>query len=292
LKNNSRKEKEKTFYAAKYDRMFRTFVDDNDYHLMEALLSTCLDKEVKIVKYLKTELSVKKSVEKVKRLDILVKADGEYVNLELNTLFDTTIKVRNFIYFSSFYSENTNLGDSYDYKTPFIHIDLSYRMSLNEPAKATYCMYSKEADANYVDNFKIIVFNMDKIMKFWYDKNVKEIDKYKLLIMLDLKKDELETLSKDDRLVNEYKEEVTKLNENYDFIAPLSLEEDAIAVENTRIKIAEEKGIEQGIEQGAQEKEIAIAKNMLNMNMSLEIISQATGLSKEEIKNINMDNNS
>jgi hypothetical protein len=93
-------------------------------------------------------------------------------------------------YFTSFYSENTNLGDSYDYNTPFIHIDLSYRMSLNDSIKATYSMYNKEVNANYVDNFKVIVFNMNKIMKFWYDKNVKGIDKYKLLIMLDLKKDE------------------------------------------------------------------------------------------------------
>jgi predicted transposase/invertase (TIGR01784 family) len=79
---------------------------------------------------------------------------------------------------------------------------------------------------------------------------------------------------------------VSKLNEDYDFIAPLSLEEESIAVENTRVKIAKE----EVIKQGTQENKISIAKNMLNMNMSLEIISQATDLSEEEIKNINMDN--
>ena len=49
----------KKFYTAKYDRIFRSiFVDDEDYTLMEALLSECLDTNVKIIRYLKSELSI------------------------------------------------------------------------------------------------------------------------------------------------------------------------------------------------------------------------------------------
>ena len=42
----------------------------------------------------------------------------------------------------------------------------------------------------------------------------------------------------------------------------------------------------EGISQGAKEKAIETAKNLLSMNLSIENISKATGLSEEEIKNL------
>ena len=42
----------------------------------------------------------------------------------------------------------------------------------------------------------------------------------------------------------------------------------------------------EGVSQGAKEKAIETAKNLLSMNLSIENISKATGLSEEEIKNL------
>ena len=50
----------------------------------------------------------------------------------------------------------------------------------------------------------------------------------------------------------------------------------------SELKEAREKGIEQGIEQ----EKIEIAKELLNNNVSLDIIMKSTGLSKEEIANL------
>ncbi len=50
---------------------------------------------------------------------------------------------------------------------------------------------------------------------------------------------------------------------------------------NTRLKGAKQEGIEQGI----QQRNIEIAKSMLNKNMKIEDIMDITGLSKEEINN-------
>lgn len=47
-----------------------------------------------------------------------------------------------------------------------------------------------------------------------------------------------------------------------------------------------EQGIERGIEQGEKMKEISMAKNMKNRNMDINLISELTGLSIEEIKNL------
>ena len=50
----------------------------------------------------------------------------------------------------------------------------------------------------------------------------------------------------------------------------------------SELKEAKEKGIEQGVEQ----EKIEIAKELLNNNVSLDIIMKSTGLSKEEIEKL------
>ena len=45
-------------------------------------------------------------------------------------------------------------------------------------------------------------------------------------------------------------------------------------------------GIEQGIEKGIEQEKYSLAKNMKNRNMDINIISELTGLSMEEIKKL------
>ncbi len=45
-------------------------------------------------------------------------------------------------------------------------------------------------------------------------------------------------------------------------------------------------GLKEGKNVGIKEKSIEIAKNMLNKKMDIKIISEMTGLSKEEIENL------
>ena len=43
---------------------------------------------------------------------------------------------------------------------------------------------------------------------------------------------------------------------------------------------------QEGIEQGIEQRNIEIAKNLLKQNIDINIISKSTGLSTEEIKNL------
>ena len=47
-----------------------------------------------------------------------------------------------------------------------------------------------------------------------------------------------------------------------------------------------QQGLEQGIEQGKEQRNIEIAKNLKSMNMDIDSIAAATGLSVEEIKKL------
>ena len=59
--------------------------------------------------------------------------------------------------------------------------------------------------------------------------------------------------------------------------------------ENSIKKESYEHGIEEGMELGSKEKQIEIAKNLMNLNLSINDIIKATGLTKEEI--IKLKNN-
>lgn len=52
------------------------------------------------------------------------------------------------------------------------------------------------------------------------------------------------------------------------------------------IEEGRQEGIREGIEEGSQNKTISIAKNLLNLNISIEDISKSTGLSLEEIEHL------
>jgi predicted transposase/invertase (TIGR01784 family) len=47
-----------------------------------------------------------------------------------------------------------------------------------------------------------------------------------------------------------------------------------------------EQGREQGREEGKQDKQLEIAKKMLDENMDLSLISKMTGLTKEKIEKL------
>ncbi|MBQ4262647.1 MAG: hypothetical protein IJB83_00180, partial [Bacilli bacterium] len=62
----------------------------------------------------------------------------------------------------------------------------------------------------------------------------------------------------------------------------LTKEEDDRLIRESEKLFARDEGIEEGIEQS----KVEIARNMLNMKLDLEVISKATGLSIEEIKEL------
>ncbi len=52
------------------------------------------------------------------------------------------------------------------------------------------------------------------------------------------------------------------------------------------MSLATKKGLAKGLEQGETKKSKEIAKNMLKKGMKIKDISEITGLTEEEIKNI------
>ena len=121
--------------------------------------------------------------------------------------------------------------------------------------------------------------------KIWYSKNEEEIKKNQYMIMLDLDKKELKSMPKD-KIVDKYITNVTIVNDDPEFQKYMSEEEDKKKVQNSLLSEAKENGYTSGINDGISKEKVSIAKNMLNKNMSIEDISEITGLSIEEIKKL------
>ena len=127
--------------------------------------------------------------------------------------------------------------------------------------------------------------NMDYYDKIWDSKNKEEIKKNQYMIMLDLDKKELKNMPKD-KIVDKYITNVTIVNNDPEFQKYMSEEEDKRKIQNSLLSEAKEEGIEQGYTSGINDGIKQTAKNMLKRNMSIEDISEITGLSIEEIKKL------
>ena len=92
-------------------------------------------------------------------------------------------------------------------------------------------------------------------------------------------------MPKDD-IVDKYITNVTIVNDNPEFQKYMSEEEDKKKIQNSLLSEARENGINDGISKGVSQEKVNIAKNLLSMNMPLEDISKATGLSVEEISKL------
>ena len=158
-----------------------------------------------------------------------------------------------------------------------------------------------DEEYKYVENLKIIEYNMDRIMNFWYDEDEKNIIENLHLIILDLDIESLNKLLKDYNLserdelfVRMFKKKIEDLNDDDYLVSSITRDEDLMRRINSEkfmsfdegLEIGIEQGIEQGIEKGIEHGVVETAKNLKKLGASLDKISEATGLSIDELNNI------
>ncbi len=280
------------FYTCKSDRAFKeVFLKKNDTEPLQALLELILEIKIDYLEIKKTELLSGNVNIKDKRVDAVVYAGNKKIDIEINSQDKDYVKPRNTAYICNMYQSHTLVGELYDEKTDIVLVNLTWGLG-SENDKMTKYMIMSEDGKQYVKNFIIYEINMDYFDKLWYSKNEEEIKKNMYLIMLNLDKKELEAMPKDkrDKIVDKYITNVTIVNDNPEFQKYMSEEEDKRKIQNSLISEAKNEGytsgVNDGISQGISEEKVNIAKNMLNKNISIEDISDITGLSIEEIKNI------
>ena len=266
----------KKFYKIKTDGVFKAiFCKAENKDMLKRLIEEAIDKKVEIIRLDVPEIIKKNIYVKGKTLDVLVKAEGKLINIEVNTYIDNELRRRNASFIFSKYSEISKVGESYISMPEVIQINLTSSKSL--PLVSKYELYDKENKTTYIDNLIIYEYNISKIKEKCYNKP----SKYSLMSMLDCTLEELERLNGDE-MMDKIVKETKYLNEDSDFVKFMSVEEE------DRLYINTWKA--EGKEEGILQEKIAIVKSMLEKNYDLEEISDITGLSMEEINKIKNTN--
>lgn len=271
-------------YTSKYDRCFKCIhLNPSNQDLLLLQIYQVTGIKLNMINYSNVERNSDNIFVKRKTLDCLIDSELYSFNIEVNAKDEEYVKPRNTSYNCDVYSNDTKIRGVYDEKKDIIQINYSYGLKYNEAVRV-YTI-SDESNNQYVKNFKIYEINMDYIMNFWYNRNKQQsnfeyIYKYRYFIMLNLKYDELNELIKmanDERIVK-YMKELMRVNSNPKFRRFISEEEDQQFIKNSLIA--------QGEKLGERRGKIDIAKKSLKANLSLDTISQITGLTFDEISKI------
>ena len=276
------------YYTAMNDVVFKNALcTEENKDLLKWLLEKIIHKKIEKIVILNNERPVTSYNKKGRTLDALVKTSNEIINIEVNSAYYSQLPERNSGYLMSNYVEDLNRGE--DYEVMHTHIQINFTKGLPNDAllEDIYMLHSiKRSDNFYIENFIIIEYNIDKLLKYYKSKDLKkkeEAMEYKHLIMLDLGDKELKEICKGDEHMEKFRKNVDNLNENEEMRFLFSAEEDAIRTHNTLMKEATQTGIELGIDQGQKEKAIEIAKKLLKKETSLKEISELTGLEETEV---------
>ena len=287
----------KTFYAFNIDKMFKAIFgadDEKSKKLLKELLSECLDIKIdKIIGFIPVELSARNKNERSKRLDLIVEVKDKKINIELNSSFNDVTRIRNLNYYFAFCSQHIIKSESYDIDSEFIHISLNYRAPKKDPLIAQYTLYDEKNKKELDERFKYYEINVEKFAKFWYDKDMKNVRKKPLLTMIGIKEeDELDKYSKEMDLssIKESVDKLKTLNSDKKFVYDISPEEEETLEKNTLQKIAHKEGKVEGIEEGIEKTNENIVINLLKKDYPIKTIIDATGLSEEQIKEIELKN--
>ena len=228
---------------------------------------------------------------KSSRLDILATDDnGIKYDIEMQCRKTKDIKNRTLFYASKSFTKDLKENEDYN-KSRVISIwifgeNITERKEPISEALMTFQPNQSDKYEIMTDNIRIIYLELNKYIVS--DENIK----YKLSKWVDFLKDPInlnkETIADND--INKAREilEYISTNKEERLIIEKIIEgrNDFYSANTIAREEGKEEGKMEGLKEGEKNKSIEIAKNMLKLNVDVNIISQSTGLDIEEIKNL------
>ncbi len=269
------------FYTAKYEPIFMYSVVKHQ-RIIKKIVEQVLNKKYKEFVILNPNL-IKDNIYNIgQKLDLLIKADDEYINVELNSNYNKYVKERNLLYvFKLCLDKSEKDKETLKGKVRQININFGRKSKGIEDIAIVNLMTNKKITTK----IEIKNLNIDFYTKKYYN-NYKLTEEEKLYAMLGLEIEELNKISERNDIVKEFKKSVEEANKDELVVKWFSPEQEREMRENYIKSEAEEKGIKKGRKEGILEGLLQTAKNMLEADMNIETISKLTGLSVKKIKDM------
>ena len=280
-------------YEATLDPVFKAIMGGCLLYLADLISKVIgLDKEFiyKNFKEQNVEYKISNALEKKKVSDFIFKLPGYIINLECNNGYWEGLIERNDFYFGKLKGEVLSKGEEYSKKIKVIQINFdifdNFEECLGKEKISKFYMRNDENIIETKTSEKIHIDMMKSYNKYLKKEELTKLDKELVILMLDDYL-EIKKLAEGDEELMEVADKLYELTDNIDNIGLYDpekrrKEEEALKIEY-HSNIAREEGIEQGIEQGANDEKKAIAKSMLSKKMNIPLISEITGLTKKQI---------
>ena len=299
---------ENEYMVSMSDTIFKAIIQHPKFRrLLSLIISDMINLSPSFVAenliFINTELPVENKKEKKKITDILAKVDGSTINIEANRFLKSSTSAKNNLYHHKLAYSHYFSGENLDNSEV---IQINFNMIKKYGNKLFTSFTLKSDDGKYTDeeNFKRIHINMANPLEKYYNYGIKQLSKIeKAIVMFQItNKKELKDLAKGDEDLMAMAKIIDDLNNDVTLIDLYSKEEldewQKRVDRNQAIKEGRAEGRAEGIIEGKAkgktegkaegkiESTLEIAQNMLNMNMDIEIISKATGLSESQINNL------
>ena len=216
--------------------------------------------------------------EKDKKSDLLISIGDNVINLEMDRRY----------YSGSNKKNNKYIHKIVNYYNPKNTIQIcftSYKEGeeLKGEKKSIRKYMFQDSDGN-VEDYGLEKYKIDlEYIENKYYNNDELTRREKIFLMFkESNREILKEISKGDKIMDKIYKRLDKLSEDEALSLLYDEKEREEEKKQAEIEYAEEHGLNKGISQGIKQT----ATNLLSMNMSLEDISKATGLSIEEINNL------
>ena len=244
------------------------------------------------VEILSRNLIIEHKKEANKQIDLLVDIEGEKVNIELQNEISSGIINRNVIFASKVHAGQLRLRkkeekkDSYS-KYARIKRTLQINLTKEQPTeKVKESYYLKNEDGKILtEKFQIDLVNMEKAKKICYTKEETKLARWCTVIMATTK-EEFDKALGEDLMEKEARDLLEERVEQY------SRDKEVIEMyeEYSRAELERESVLEEAVEKaeakGRGEKQLEIARKMLEEKIDKNTIARITGLSLDEIEKL------
>ena len=285
-------------FPAVSDVMFHTMINNESRKQYIAyLLSLTLEKDYDEIYhgivFNKQQLDKENYHDSKKTVDLVCTIDGEVYNVEMNNNMDASMLERNISYMEKLYSGSMKRGDKTYHYNKVIQININ---------NFNFVGNKKEIDEFYIvnndkevltDKLRIIYIYLPLIRKKLYNKaDLTTLEK--LLLTFNEKENvELDKLIKGDKIMEEYRTDAYEASQEEEILGLYDKEKEAERLKMISLDYATEKGMKQGLEQGRKEgtekTKVEIAKKLIKMGISLEQVSEGTGMDIKDLEKMNKE---
>ena len=278
-----------------YDKVFKSILSEpklKDYlsYLISEITDLDYDYVYDNIRIVNNELLSEIRKGKTYNTDLLINIEENKIDIEANRKYSKGLFVKNSKYqhkISSDLKEGEEYSNNFVYQINFN--EFNRFIESNEVVDKVMLVNLKTGEIEE-EMYQRYHVNLAKIKKKYYNKEEITLFERRCLILTLQNEKKIKNLIKEDEMMERVYKKMKELNENDDVRFLWDEEKELEKARNYDMKLEKEKaqkeGHEQGMKQGIETRNVEIAKNLLNMNMSIDDIVKATNLTKEEIEKL------